>query len=228
MKLKEKRVLITGASSGLGFSLAKLLVEKGAKVFGTGRGEKSVKVAMEKNKSKDFKCFVSDVSDPVQVNELVKKVGRIDVLINNAGVWLEGNIEDNQPEKISELIDVNLKGVIYVTRAFLPLMLLEKEATIVNVSSSAGVDPKPYAPIYVASKWGVTGFTKSMQMILNKSSVKVIGFYPGGMRTEMYNKVGTPKDDAKWMDTDKVAGVVLSILKQDKTMVSDHVALNRR
>lgn len=226
--MKGKNVLVTGATSGLGFSLAKLLVKKGAKVVGTGRSKEGVKKAEKEMESKNFKCFASDVSDAKDVKKLAEKVKDVDVLINNAGIWLEGELWENSEKQISELLDINLKGLIFVTRAFLPQMLKKKEAVLINVSSSAGVEPKPYAPIYVASKWGVTGFTKSMQMILANTSVKVVGFYPGGMKTEMYKKVGKPKDDAKWMETDKVAEVLVSILEQDKTMVTDHVVLNRK
>lgn len=227
MKLKGKKVLITGATSGLGFSLAKLLVKKGSNVYGTGRSEKTVKAATEKNKDSNFQCFVCDVRKAGEIEKLKKAVGEVDILVNNAGIWLEGNLEDNPPEKIGELLDTNLKGAILVTRAFLPGMLKKTEAMMVNISSSAGVEAKPYAPVYVASKWGVTGFTKSMQLILGNTPVKVVGFYPGGMKTEMYNKAGTPKEDKDWMDTEKVAEIVVSILEQDKSMVTDHVVLNR-
>ncbi len=228
MKLKGKKILITGASSGLGFSLAKLLVSKGCKVYGIGRSESGVKQAKKALNKKSFICEVCDVTDAKQVEQLVGKVGVVDVLINNAGVWLEGLLQDNPAEDISRTIDVNLKGVIYMTKQMLPLMVRRNNGIIVNVSSTSGTSPKISQSVYVASKWGVTGFTKSLQMDLKDTNIKVVGFYPGGMRTKMFAKAGNPKENQDWMDTDTVAEIVVSILEQDDSMVSDHVVLNKR
>ena len=228
MKLKGKVAIVTGASSGLGFSLAKALIKKGCMVHGIGRSAEKLEEAKDKLKSKKFFTQVVDVTDADQINNVVRKVGRVDILINNAGVWLEGKVEENSIDKISETIDVNLKGVIYMTRAVLPGMLRRNKGFILNISSTSGLIGKNNQSVYVASKWGVTGFTKSLQMDLKDKNIKVVGFYPGGMNTEMFKKAGTPKENKDWMDTNKVAEIIVSILEQDETMVTDQVVLNRR
>jgi 3-oxoacyl-[acyl-carrier protein] reductase len=98
MKLKGKKVLITGASSGLGFSLAKALVRKGCKVYGIGRSKKNLRIAKKKLRSTDFVTYKANVTDAGEINKVVKKIGNIDILINNAGVWLEGGLEENSRE----------------------------------------------------------------------------------------------------------------------------------
>lgn len=228
MRLNNKVVLITGASSGLGFSLAKLLIKKGCRVYGIGKTKASIEAAKKKIKSDNFSCEAADVTDYKKIEKIVKKIGKIDILINNAGVWLEGSIENNLIEKISETIDVNLKGVIYLTKAVLPVMIRRNKGIILNVSSTSGIMGKNKQSVYAASKWGVTGFTKSLQMDLKDKDIKVIGFYPGGMNTELFEKAGVEKEIQDWMDTDRVAEIVVSILEQDESMVTDHVVLNKR
>lgn len=228
MKLKDKVVVITGASSGLGFSIAKALIKKGCRVYGTGKTEEKVKEAKKKLRSKTFECYVSNVTDSKEVERILKKIGRVDVLINNAGVWLEGKLQENSVKQISNTIDVNLKGVIFMTRAVLPQMLKRNEGFIVNVSSTSGLKGRSNQSVYVASKFGVTGFTKSLQEDLKDTNIKVAGFYPGGMNTEMFEKAGAKKENKDWMDTEKVAEVIVFMLERDETMILDHVVLNKR
>lgn len=228
MKLKGKRVLVTGASSGLGFSLAKVLVRKRCEVYGIGKTEKNLRAAEKKLKPSDFKAIRADVTDAKQITKVVRGIGSIDILINNAGVWLEGGLEENSVEKISETIDVNLKGVIYATRAVLPQMLRKNVGFIINISSTSGLRGRGNESVYVASKFGVTGFTKSLQEDLKKTNIKVAGFYPGGMNTKMFEKAGITKENRDWMDTDKVAEIVVFMLERDETMILDHVVLNKR
>lgn len=228
MKLKNKTVLITGATSGLGFSLAKLLVKKGCKVHGIGRSEKKAREAKTKLRSLNFYTYVADVSNSNEVAKVVSEIGQIDILINNAGVWIEGKLQENSIEKISEAIDTNLKGVIYTTKVVLTKMLKKNEGFIINISSTSGLKGRNNQSVYVASKFGVTGFTQSLQQDLGDTNIKVTGFFPGGMNTRLFEKAGTPKDNVDWMDTDKVANTIVFILEQDDTMIIDHVVLNKR
>lgn len=228
MKLKNKKVLITGATEGLGFSLAKGLVKKGCKVYGVGRSKEKIKKAKKKLKSSNLTLYSCDVSDYEQVSSVVKKIGKIDILINNAGVWIEGKLQDYSVEKISEAIDINLKGVIYSTKAVLPIMLRRNNGYIINISSTSGLKGRSGQCVYVGSKYGVTGFTQSLQEDLKNTNVKVAGFYPGGMNTKLFEKAKTPKDNKDWMDTDKVAEILIFMLERDDTMILDHVVLNKR
>ena len=227
MNLSNKSVVITGGTDGLGLSLARKLVSKGTKVSIIGRSQEKVDLTI-KELGNEASGYVADVSKFDELENLVKQIKKIDILINNAGVWLEGEVLSNTKEQISSTIDTNLKGVIYATKAFLPLLKKKEETHILNVTSTSGIRGRENQSVYVASKFGVTGFTESLKLELASTNVKVTGFYPGGMKTKLFDKAGTPKNNQDWMDTDKVADIIVFMLEQDATMIMDHVVLNKR
>lgn len=227
MELKNKVVVITGGSDGLGFSLAKRFIAKGSKVCILARNKSKLDTAV-KNLGENSQGYVADVSNLGEVQKAADAIANADILLNNAGVWIEGQIIDNSEKEISDAIDVNLKGVIYTTKAFLPQLLKSPEAHIVNISSTSGLKGRDNQSIYAASKFGVTGFTESLKIDLEKSNIKVSGFYPGGMNTSLFDKTGNPKANSDWMDTNKVAEIIIYMIETDISMVMDHVVLNKR
>lgn len=227
MDLKDKVVVITGGSDGLGLSLAKLFTSKGSKVHIIGRDNNKLDKVV-KTLGDNSKGYPANVGNLNEIQRVADEIGSVDVLINNAGIWIEGSIIDNSEEEISDAIDTNLKGVIFSTKAFLPELLKSNEAHIINVSSTSGLKGRTGQPVYVASKFGVTGFTESLKEDLANTNVKVSGFYPGGMNTSLFQKAGTPKDNSDWMNTDKVAEIIVFMIERDITMVMDHVVVNKR
>lgn len=227
MNLKNKHVIITGGSDGLGLSLVKVFADKGATVHLIARSQNKLKAVKNEIKGKVF-TYLADVSDYKQLESVASKIDNADVLINNAGVWIEGQVEDNSIEDISNAIDINLKGVIYTTRALLPALKRATEAHLINISSTSGLKGRENQAVYVASKFAVTGFTESLKVDLASTNIKVSGFYPGGMSTQLFEKAGTPKANSDWMDTDKVAEVIVFMVEQDASMMLDHVVLNKR
>ncbi|MFH0749446.1 MAG: SDR family oxidoreductase [Candidatus Gottesmanbacteria bacterium] len=227
MKLKDKTVVITGGSDGLGFSLAKLFINKGSNVFIIGRDKNKIENAV-KSLGNNVKGSSADVSKLNEIQKIADDLERVDVLINAAGIWIEGSVIDNTEKEISDAIDINLKGVILSTKAFLPKLLKSNEAHIVNISSTSGLKGRSNQAVYVASKFGVTGFTDSLKEDLANTNVKVSGFYPGGMHTSLFEKAGKPKENTDWMDTNKVAEVIVFMIERDMTMIMDHVVLNKR
>lgn len=228
MNLKGATAIVTGGSQGLGFSIVKALVAKGARVHIISRSKDSLENARTEIDSPLVQTHVGDVTDFAGIEKIVAEIGRVDILINNAGVWLEGELQDTPMEQIKRAVEINLMGVIATTKAVLPGMLQQNNGYVLNVSSTSGLVGRSGQAIYVASKFGVTGFTKSLQEDLVKTNVKVAGFYPGGMSTQLFTHAGTPKENADWMDTDKVAEVIVFMLERDDTMVMDHVVLNKR
>jgi len=228
MKLKNKQALVTGGSDGLGLAITRKLLEKGAKVAICGLGQENLDKAKRSLDNKKLSIYQGDVADYQQVERMVKAVGKIDLVVNNAGIWICGGLEKNKYEEIDRAIDVNTKGVIYVTRAVLPQMKKSNEGYIFNVISSSGIKPKENQSVYVASKYGVTGFTKSLQKDLYGSGIKAVGFYPGGMKTNLVKKAKHDLDVSKWMEVDKVAEIVVFMIERDETMIMDHVELNKR
>lgn len=137
-------------------------------------------------------------------------------------------MDDNSEEKISEVIDTNIKGVIFTTKVALAHMRKQKSGFILNIVSTSGLKGRKDQSVYVASKFAVRGFTDSLKEDLAGTHIKVAGFYPGGMNTRLFEKAGFTKENSKWMDTNKVASIVIFMLKQDDEMILDHVVLNRR
>jgi NADP-dependent 3-hydroxy acid dehydrogenase YdfG len=134
--------------------------------------------------------------------------GRIDVLVNNAGIWIEGELDRNSVEDIRKVIEVNTLGQIYMTRAVVPLMKKRKSGLVVNIISQAGLNAKAERSVYNAAKFGMTGFTKSMQEELHKYGIRVSGVYPSKVRTELFSKVGVNKSMSGAMAPEDVAQVV--------------------
>lgn len=226
MELQNKRILISGGTSGLGFELAGALLKKGAHIFICSRNQESVDKAKIRLNSDNVRALKCDITDPEDLKNLIQEVPNLDGLINNAGVWLEGSVESNSLQEISKTIDINLKGLIYCTNIFLPT-LKKKESFIVNISSTSGIDIKANQPVYTASKWGVRGFTESIKEDLKDTKVKVIGVYPGGMKTNLFAASGVNKDVSDFIEPRLIATEIVHILEQDESFVTDSVIFRR-
>lgn len=191
-------LLITGGADGFGKAIAKRFASRYKVIITSRSKERAQKVAEE------LHCdgIVMDVKNFQSVERGIQYVldtyGKIDCLINNAGIWIEGELGDNPEEKIQELIETNLLGVLYVSKAAVPSMKTKKKGLIINVNSQNGFYAKKKRSIYAASKWGITGFTKCLQDELAEYGIRVTGLYPGKMNTQLFNKVGVEKkmDDA--------------------------------
>jgi 3-oxoacyl-[acyl-carrier protein] reductase len=228
MQLHNKVAVVTGGSSGLGLSIVTALINRGCHTHIIARSATTLEAVAQSLNSKLLTIHSGDVTNFSQLESTVKAIGHIDILINTAGVWLEGSLVENPVEEITKVLDINLKGVIYSTKVVLPQMLKNNDGYIINVSSTSGLKGRTNQAIYAASKYGVTGFTQSLQEDLVSTNVKVAGFYPGGMSTDLFAKAGTPKSNGDWMDTDKVAEVIIFMLERDDTMIMDHVVVNKR
>lgn len=224
----NKTIIITGGSTGLGYSTAKLL-SKSYKVYILSRSEDKLKKAAEEIGCEYKVCDVSDWDQvETSINEILNESEYIEALINCAGIWIEGQLGENSAKEISQAIDINTKGTIYPTKAVLQKMLEQNEGFIINVSSSAGLQGRAGHTTYAASKFAVRGFTDSLREDMKETNIRVVGFYPGGMKTEFFAKQGSGKDVSAYMETDEVAGVIQNILQQKGTVLTDHVQLNRR
>lgn len=231
MKLKNKTVLITGASSGLGFETAKLLVKKGAKVIVLGKDESRVEQARKDLNSSLVSTIVCDIRSSDQVNKTVGKIKKLDVLINSAGIIAYCPLEKHDPQNIKDIIDTNLLGTIYITKSILRLMKKNNNGTIVNISSTSGLPSGGHAneSIYMASKYGVTGFTEGLKKEIGeeKKNIRIIGFYPGGMKTELFAKSGLDKDISNFMNPKEIAEIIVFMLERPESIKMDHVVVNR-
>ncbi len=178
-------VLITGGSEGIGKATALLFARKGYDLVLAARHGDRLQAAAQEVQSISGKTpliVTCDVTDPSQVNTLVEKAlehyGDIDVLINNAGIFVEGPVEAFSLEDWHKVIDTNLWGYIHTINALLPYFLQKGKGIIVNLSSISGKAPNPYLVPYCTSKFAVTGLTESLHGELKPKGIHVCGIYP--------------------------------------------------
>ncbi len=196
--IEGKVVVITGASSGLGEATARLLSAQGASVaLGARRVERIQALADELTASGGKALAVAtDVTDRDQVKALVdaavQTYGRIDVLINNAGLMPHSPLERLKIDDWNQMIDVNIKGVLYGIAAALPYMQQQKAGHIINVSSVAGHKVRPGGVVYAATKHAVRVLSEGLRMEVKPYNIRTTVISPGAVATELPNSITEP------------------------------------
>jgi NADP-dependent 3-hydroxy acid dehydrogenase YdfG len=194
--IKDKVVVITGASSGLGEAAARHLARQGAKlVLGARRLERLQALAQELSLGKDA-ALRTDVTQYAEVKHLVDHAvevhGRIDVIINNAGVMPQSLLERGKVEEWDHAIDVNLKGVLYGIAAALPHMKAQKSGHIINVASVAGHKVRPGSAVYSATKHGVRVISEGLRLEVKPYNIRTTVISPGAVASELPDSVTDP------------------------------------
>jgi NAD(P)-dependent dehydrogenase (short-subunit alcohol dehydrogenase family) len=178
--------IVTGASGGIGEATARALHAAGYRVFGTYRRPPSTRSPGIEYLACDV---TSDESVKAAVSQVLEKAGRIDLLVNNAGVGLVAGAEESSLEQAKSLFDVNLFGVVRMTNAVLPTMRRQKSGRIVNLSSIMGLIPAPFMALYSASKHAVEGYSESLDHEIRASGVRVVLVEPAYTRTSFEGNV---------------------------------------
>ena len=232
--MKDKVIIITGASSGIGKALAFSFGREGAKIVITGRKKAPLmEVSQELTKAgiENF-ALVSDVSietDNIEmVEKTIKQYGKIDVLINNAGISMRSMFEDCDLNVIKSLMDINFWGTVYATKYALPHIKATK-GSIVGVSSIAGYRGLPVRTGYSASKFAVNGFLEALRTELLRTGIHVLTACPGftasnirvaALGSDGNSKGETMRDEGKMMSSEEVADRILKAVKnRDRDMI---------
>jgi len=202
--LLEKHAVVTGGARGIGFAIAKRLLEKGCSVSLWDLDPRALEEANESLKTftsrlsfpgTSPKIFTRtcDVTSPIQVEETAQKdladFGAVEILINNAGYLAPGNFLDQPPEEWIKTLEVNIHGLIYTIYQFLPRMYQRNEGHIVNISSAAGLLGVPGLAVYSASKWAVWGLTEALRQEawnLGKRGVRFSSIHPSYVATGLF------------------------------------------
>lgn len=197
MMLKGKVFLVTGGSQGIGANIVEELYREGAFVYYTGRDEEKLKFLLEKLKNSidndNIKYFVCDVTDGKAVDEVISEIlkerGRIDVLVNNAGITMDNIILRMKEEEWDKVIETNLKGLFIVTKAVLKPMIKQRKGKIINISSVVASMGNVGQANYCASKAGIEGFTRAVAREVASRNITVNSIAPGYIITPMTEKL---------------------------------------
>jgi len=193
--ITNKVIVITGASSGLGEAAARLLAEKGAKlVLGARRVDRLHALAQELGG--DVVVQATDVTDAAQVQALadaaLARFGRIDVMVNNAGLMPHSPLDRLKIADWDQMIDVNIKGVLYGIAAVLPTMQAQKSGHIVNVASVAGLKVRGGATVYAATKHAVRALSEGLRLEVKPHNIRTTVISPGALDTELIDHITEP------------------------------------
>lgn len=231
MNLTDQVAVVTGASSGLGRHLAEALIDRGAHVFGLARSTDKLE-ALQNAWGDRFHPVTCDVRDEEQVDAafqtIVDESGRIDVLINNAGLAQFGPVDAQPIDEWDVQQETNVRGVFLCTRAAIPTMKAQNAETgfgghIVNIASIAGLLGNPNLSAYNASKFAVRGFSEAIMKELRDDGIKVSCVYPGSIETNFFEVADASMTDNPLRPEDVAETVMHLIEMPDNHLISEIV-----
>lgn len=204
MDFKEKVVLVTGGSSGIGKAICEEFSQKGAKVIIFDITEPDIRIG----------CYKVDITKESEIKSALNNIPKLDILVNCAGVYIQKYVEDTTTEELDKIVDTNLKGTYLVTKSSLPL-IRQSKGTIINISSGLGIAPELTSPAYCMTKSAIIMLTKCLAQQLAEENIRVNAVLPGPIDTPLLRssmateaefedykdlnpmkKIGEPKDVA--------------------------------
>jgi len=229
MNLSSKTAIITGASSGLGAEFSKKLTQKGTTVYGLARSDNKLK-NLQTQLGDLFHPVKMDITDHKAISDWIQKIftqGRKpDILINNAGLGIFGNVEDLPRQDWETMIDTNLSGIFYITRNVVPLMKRNEQVChIINIASIAGKIGNPQISGYNATKFGVRGFSESLFKELRYDGIKVTCFYPGSISTSFFDNAEEMDTHPNMMTPRDISKTLIDVLETSENYLINEVVM---
>ena len=228
LKLDGTIALVTGGSRGIGLAIAQELAREGVDVVLVARDAKALEQARNSLKSKTG-AIAADVREPRDVDRVFKTVqkryGRLDVLVNCAGVFTYKPFPKTTLEDWRNNIETNLTSLFLTTKAALPLLARAKRPQIVNILSVASQQAFPNCSAYAAAKFGALGLTRVLREELRAQKIRVTAIFPGPTETEMIKEFGFEIPSARLMQPEDVAAVVVTALKQPVRTAVEEISL---
>jgi len=228
MDLRQAVAVVTGASRGIGLAIAEALAAEGARLVVGSRTPERLEAAARTLRSRgaEVEALPGDVGEEGVAAGLVeaatRRFGRLDVVVNNAGIGHHGLLEDMDPAEFDRVYRTNLRGPFLLMKAAIPIMRRQKSGTFVNLASLAGRNPVPRRAAYAASKWAMIGLSRSVLQEVRKDGIRVIILEPGSTLTDFGHDPAKMAQAEKLVRPEDVASVVVAALKlPDRATVSE-------
>jgi 3-oxoacyl-[acyl-carrier protein] reductase len=232
-KLNGKTALVTGGGRGIGRAIALALAGEGCNVAIISRTQEEIKQVaeeIEKIGSRSL-AVTADISKPAEIEQMVEKTlntfGRLDILVNNAGVAIFKPFLELTQEDWDNTMDINLRGPFLCSQKVAQVMIKQRAGTIITICSSASKKTYPNQMAYVASKHGLLGMTKSLNMELKPYGIRVHAICPGSVNTKLNFDARPDADKSDWMQPEDIAQVVLMVLTQNDRAIIDEIYIRR-
>ena len=226
MKLKDKAAIVTGGGRGIGKAIALLYAEQGAKVALSARTLEQVEGVVDEIKADGGEAvgMACDVSIESDVEKMVKQTldafGGVDILVNNAGITMSVPLVASDSEQWRRVIEINLMGTFYCSKAVAPMLIERGGGRIINMSSRSGKIGHPFLTAYVASKHGVVGFTKALSEELADFGITVNAICPGLVETDMIPDLIREQVGEKIMKPRQIADLALFLASDDASAIT--------
>ncbi len=231
MSNERELTIVTGGNRGIGKSIALSFANENYNVMIFGRDVDALKQVKAEIKNTGVECdyFTGDAADEKFVNDSVTKImakyGKVDHLVNNAGIGIFKKLVDSNLEDFKKQIDVNLYGIYNFTKAVADKMIERKKGSIINIASLAGKNSFVGGTMYSASKHAVLGFTRSLMLELREFNIRVAAICPGSVATEFFGGPGRHPNYEKILKADDVAEAVMVILRLPLTALISEIDL---
>ena len=232
--LKGKVAIVTGAGRGIGRAIALALAGRGAHVIPAARTVEQIDSLAEQITAEGGLAtpVPTDITDEPSVlglfEEVRRDLGKLDVLVNNAGLGIYGEVMDFDVEDFDRVMAVNLRGTFLCSREAMRMMTLRKSGYIINISSVVGLKGYPNQAAYTASKHGVVGLTKSLAVEAQEHGVRVSAILPGGVDTDLVGRARPDLDRSVLMQPEDIAQAVLFLLSLSDRCAIDQIYIRRR
>jgi 3-hydroxybutyrate dehydrogenase len=225
--LKGQAAVVTGSTSGIGRAMAQALAGEGVDIVLNGFGDaakiEAERAALETKTGVRVRYHGADMTRPAEIADMVafahREFGRLDILLNNAGVQHVAPIEDFPVDKWDQIIAINLTSAFHATRAAIPIMKAQGRGRIVNLASAHGLVASPFKSAYVAAKHGIVGFTKSAALELARAGVTVNAICPGYVKTPLVEAQIADQAKARGIPEDRVVADVILAAQPNKSFV---------
>lgn len=225
MQLSQKVVIVTGATAGIGWATAVCFAQAGATIVATGRRQERLDALLTALPPGPHLVIAGDIQDPAfptaLVAQTIAKLGRIDVLVNNAGVGQQHPLADIPREAAETVFHTNVLGLLQMTQAVIPTMRQQGGGHIVNVSSIVGQRPLPGGVVYAASKTAVNFLSRGLRFELKQDNIRVTTVYPGLTATEFANvrlgQQGANRFGLRGVPADRVGRAIVQAVKNGRS-----------